>query len=94
MKGFIVWLIPLDPTGVQRNKDFVAGNRGNLMGGGKAEMQPDGRLKCVWLFDGRFTGLVPDAAKGQMLTSFTSSLDKAIARKTNVRYEVEFIQEE
>lgn len=92
MRGFTVWLIPLDPSGAERNKEFVRSNGGKLMGGGRAEMQPDGRLKCTWLFDG-FKGAVPDVAKGQMLVSFTNSLDKAIARKTNVRYEVEFIED-
>ena len=94
MKGFIVWLIPLDPSGVQRNRDFVAKNKGKLFGGGKAAMQEDGRLKCEWSFDGKLTGAMPDGAKRMMLLNFTNSLDSAIAKKTNVRYEVQFIGDE
>jgi hypothetical protein len=90
MKGFIVKLIPLDPTGVQRNKDFLEQSKGKLMAGGKAELQADGALYCRW----EFSGVIPDIAKRQMLLSFTNSLDKAISKKTNVRYDVEFIEDD
>ena len=89
MKGFIVWLIPLDPSGIERNKEFVAKNKGKLYFGGKAMMQPDGRLKCEWTFENL---PMPDAGKKMMLKQFTDSMDKAISDKTNVKYEVEFIQ--
>jgi hypothetical protein len=91
MKGFIVKLIPLDSSGIQRNKDFVEKNKGNLFGGGKAVMQPDGSLNCTWSFDGKLSGVMPDTVKHQMLAQFTDSLDKAISKKTNVRYEVVFL---
>jgi hypothetical protein len=91
MKGFVVKLIPLDDTGIQRNKDFVKGNNGKLMSGGKAEMQPDGSLHCTWVFENKIP--VPDSVKMVMLNQFTGSLDKAISKKTNVRYEVEFLDD-
>jgi hypothetical protein len=90
MKGFIVWLIPLDPSGIDRNKDFLRSNGGKLVAGGKATLQDDGRLRCEWMFDNKFP--VPDAAKQMMLAQFTASLDKAIEKKANARYEVEFIE--
>jgi hypothetical protein len=89
VKGFIVWLIPLDPSGIERNKVFAEKNHGKLMFGGTAEMQSDGRLKCEWMFGEKLP--MPDAGKKLMLKQFTDGLDKAIADKTNVRYEVEFI---
>jgi hypothetical protein len=92
MKGFIVWLIPDEPSGIDRNRQFVEKNGGKLIGGGKAEMQPDGRLKCSWLFEGSIP--VPDKAKQLMLSQFTNSLDGAIKKRANVHYEVEFIDEE
>ena len=89
MKGFIVWLIPLDPSGIERNKEFFQKHKGRLVGGGKIELQLDGRLKCEWVFEAKFP--VPDTAKQMMLSQFTNSLDAAIQKKANARYEVEFL---
>jgi hypothetical protein len=91
MRGFIVKLIPLDATGIERNQEFAKKNKRGLVGGGTIEMQPDGSMHCKWVFEGKFP--VPDTAKHYMLAQFTESLDKAISKKTNVRYEVEFLDD-
>lgn len=55
---------------------------------------PDGRLKCLWDFEGKMLGAIPDSAKKLMLLQFTNSLDAAISKKVNVRYEVQFIADD